>query len=275
MPPSGERTMKKALFLILVLLSLLALLMRFSGKIAEVLLNIKPKSGILVMSEPTDAKVFLNGLEVGKTPYENQSLEPKEYFIKVEKPGMVWQGRVSLRGQTLTVVNRELSEDLAFGAGEILTLDKGKGLTVISNPSSAEVEVDGKSYGQTPISLDVSKGEHTISLSHTNYLKRSLRAIVPSNFNLIVSVDLSLSEADLATISTPPIKTTPQLKVKDTPTGFLRVRDKPSLSSKEIARVNVGDILILLEELPSWIRVRLSDNTEGYVSSAYVESISQ
>ncbi len=267
--------MKKALLLFLVLLSLLLLLVRFSGKIAEVLLNIKPKSGILVMSEPAEAKVFLNDLEVGKTPYENQNLEPKEYFIKVEKHGMVWQGRVSLREQTLTVVNRELSEDLVFGAGEILTLDRGRGLTVISNPSSADVEVDGKSYGQTPISLDVSKGEHTISLSHTNYLKRSIRVIVPGSSNLIVSVDLALSEADLTTITTPPIKTTPLYKVKDTPTGFLRVRDKPSLSGKEIARVNIGDTLILLEELPSWDRVRLSDGKEGFVSSAYVEKINQ
>lgn len=267
--------MKKAILLILVLLSLLALVVRFSGKAAEVLLNIKPKSGISVMSQPSDAKVFLNDLEVGKTPYENQSLEPQEYLVKVEKNGMVWQGKVRLRAQTLTVINRELSEDQTFGAGEILTLDKGKGLTVISNPSSAEVEVDGKSYGQTPISLDVSSGEHTISLSHTNYLKRSIRAIVQGNFNLIVSVDLSLSEADLTTISTPPIKTTPELKVLDTPTGFLRVRDKPSLSGKEIARVNPGDTLILLEELPSWYRVRLSDNTEGYVSSAYVEKQNQ
>lgn len=263
--------MKRTLLLILVLLSLVALFVRFSGKAAEVLLNIKPKSGISVLSEPSDAKVFLNDLEVGKTPYEDQSLEPKDYLVKVEKDGMIWQGRVKLKANTLTVVNRELSSDQTFGAGEILSLDKGKGVTVISNPSGADVEVDGKHYGITPVSLDISEGEHTISVGHPNYLKRSVRAVIPSNLNLIISIDLSLSEADLTTISTPPIKTTQELKVKDTPTGFLRVRDKPSLSGKEITRVKPGDTVILLEELPSWDRVRILNGTEGYVSSQYVE----
>lgn len=262
--------MKKTLLLILVLFSLLVLIVRFSGKAAEVILNIKPKSGISVMSEPRDAKVFLNNQEVGKTPYEDQSLEPKEYLVKIEKDGMVWQGKVKLKTQTLTVVNRELSSDQGFGAGEILTLDKGKGLTVVSNPSGAEIEVDGKPYGTTPLSVDIPPGEHSISFHHPNYLKRDIKALIPSNFNLTVSVDLLLSEADLTTIPTPPIKETPQLLVLETPTGFLRVRDKPSTLSKEVTRVKPGDTLILLEELPSWYRVRLPDDTEGYVSSAYV-----
>lgn len=263
--------MKKVLLLILVLLSLLVLLVRFSGKLSEVLLNIKPKSGILLMSEPSDAKIFLNNLEVGKTPYEDQELEPKEYLIKLEKDGLVWQGKVRLGVQTLTVVNRELSPDEVFGAGEVLALDKGKGLKVLSNPSGAEVEVDGKLYGLAPLSLDIPTGEHTISVSHPNYLKRSIKAMIPDNFNLTVSVDLSLSEVDLTTISSPPITKTPEVKVLNTPTGFLRVRDKPSLQGKEVARVKPGDILILLEELPSWYRVQLPDGQEGYVSSSYVQ----
>lgn len=263
--------MKKTLLLILILLSLASLLVRFSGRLSETLLNIRPKSGISVLSQPADAKVFLNDTEVGKTPYENGDLEPKEYLVKLQKNEMVWQGLVKLKPYTLAVVNRELSPDSSFGAGEILTLDRGKGLTVISNPSDAEVEVDGKLYGVTPVSSDIPKGEHTISLSHANYLKRNIRAVIPNDFNLIVSVDLALSEADLTTISTPPIKETLELKVLNTPTGFLRVRDKPSLSGKEIARVKPGDTLILLEEQSGWDRVRLSDGTEGYVSSAYVE----
>lgn len=267
--------MKKTLLLILILFSLLVLIMRFSGKVAEVILNIKPKSGISIISEPSNAKVSIDGLEVGKTPYEAQDLEPKEYLVKLEKDGMIWQGRVKLRTQTLSVVNRELSSDQIFSAGEILTLDRGKGLIVTSNPSGAEVELDGKSHGITPISLDIPSGEHTISVSSANYLKRNIKAVIPDNFNLTVSVDLAISETDLTTIPTPPIKTTPEVLVLETPTGFLRVRDKPSLSGKEIGRVAPGEKLILLEEVPSWVRVRLTSGTEGYVSSRYVEKQNQ
>lgn len=255
---------------ILILISLAALLIRYSGKISEVFLGVKQKGGISVLSTPDQATVYLNDQEVGKTPYENKDLDVKEYSIKIEKDQAIWQGKVKLNFGTLAVVNRDLVKDYP-SAGEILTLDEGRGITIISHPSESDVEIDGKSYGKTPITINIEAGEHTILVSHPNYLKRSIRANLPNNFNLTVSLDLALSEADLSTISTPSITTTPEVEVLQTPTGFLRVRDKPSLSGKEIVQVKPGDRLILLEELSGWIRVRLSDGTEGYVSSTYVE----
>ena len=62
--------------------------------------------------------------------------------------------------------------------------------------------------------------------------------------------------------------------VKNTPTGFLRVRDKPSLNGLEIGRVNPGEKLILLEELSGWVRIRMANEKEGYVSSAYISKVS-
>lgn len=263
--------MKKVLVWILIIISLAALLLRFSNKWAEVLFGIKQISGLSVLSQPQDATVFLDGKEVGKTPYDQKDLEVREYGIKIEKGSSTWQGKVRLTAGTITVVNRELASDSASSAGETLTLDRGKGLTVISNPSEADVEIDGKPSGKTPITINIDKGEHTLLISHANYLKRSVRVNFPADLNMTVSVDLGLSEADLSAITAPVITQTPQVLVKSTPTGFLRVRDKASLNGKEIAQVKPGDKLILLEEQSGWDRVRLPDNTEGYVSSAYVE----
>lgn len=263
--------MKKVIVWFLVLISLVAILLRFSDKIAEVFLGIKPVSGISILSTPSEATVYLDEQEVGKTPYEDKNLEVRDYAIKIKKDSSAWQGQITLIAGTVAVVNRDLAQDIASSAGEILTLNKGKGLTIISNPTSALVEIDGKAYGNTPTTVDITAGEHTILISHSNYLKRSIRAEMPTNFNLTVSVDLALSEADLTTIVTPTITQTPEVIVKNTPTGFLRVRDKPNLNGKEISRVKPGDRLILLEELGSWDKVRLSDNTEGFVSSSYVE----
>lgn len=263
--------MKKFIVWFLVLISLAAILLRFSDKLAEVFLGIRPTSGISVLSAPSDATVYLDGSEVGKTPYEDKNLEVRDYAIKIKKDSSAWQGQITLIAGTVAVVNRDLAQDIASSAGEILTLNKGKGLTIISNPTGASVEIDGKAFGNTPTTIDITPGEHTILISHSNYLKRSIRAEMPVNFNLTVSVDLALSEADLTTIVTPTTTQTPEVIVKNTPTGFLRVRDKPNLNGKEIARVKPGDRLILLEELGSWDKVRLSDNTEGFVSSLYVE----
>lgn len=265
--------MKKMIVWILVLISVLVLLIRFSSKAGEIFFGIKQISGLQILSVPEGATVFIDNKEVGKTPFEDKNLDVKEYLIKLDKDGASWQGRVKMSAQTVTIINRDLATEQASSAGEILTLEKGRGMTFISNPSDSDIEIDGKNYGKTPLTVNIESGDHTLVLSHANYLKRSIRATLPKDFNLTVSVDLSLSEADLTTIATPVISQTAEVVVKNTPTGFLRVRDKASLSGKEIGRVNVGERLILLEELSGWDRVRLSDGTEGFVSSTYVEKV--
>lgn len=268
-----SKNMKKIIIWTLILISVLVLLIRYSSKVGEVFLGIKQVSGISILSMPEGATVYLDGKEVGKTPYEDKNLPIKQVDVRVEKDGSSWQGKVNLTAQTITIINRDLAKETASSAGEVLTLEKGKGLTLVSNPSEAEIEIDGKSIGKSPITVNLDSGEHTIVVSHPNYLKRSIRASLPDKFNLTVSVDLSLSEADLTAVATEVITQTPQVKVLQTPTGFLRVRDKPSLSGKEISRVNTGDKMVFLESLSGWTRVKLSDGTEGFVSSSYIEKI--
>lgn len=268
-----SRTMKKTIFLLLVLLSVVVLLVKFSAQAEQLFFGKSLKSGISIFSIPTEVSVFLNGQEAGKTPFEDKNLEVKQYHIKLEKNGASWQGNVKLSAGTVTVINRDLAFSQASAAGEILTLDKGRGLTVISTPSSADVEIDGVNVGKTPVSVNSTAGEHTVLVSRPNYLNRSIKAILPEKFNLIISVDLALSEADLTTISAPVVTQTPEVVVKQTPTGFLRVRDKASLNGKEIAQVKPGDKLVLLEELAGWDKIKLADGTEGFVSSTYVEKV--
>lgn len=262
--------MKKTIFLLLLLISILVLIMRFGEPQFKDLLGVNEKSGLNVKSLPDSAQVFLDDKEAGKTPFEGKDLIPKEYLLKIQKDNLRWEGKVDLNPQVITIVNRELALGIASAAGEILTLEKGQGVTIISNPTSAEVEIDGKSMGKTPVTLNIDPGEHTFNVSHASYLKRSIRAQTVQNYNLTINVDLALSEADLSNISTPVITETPKVIVKNTPTGFLRVRDKASLNGKEVAQVKPNDTLILLEEQGGWDRVRLSDGTEGFVSADYV-----
>lgn len=266
--------MKKIIVYALIIISVLILMLRSSSLIID-LLGIKQKSGILLTSTPADAAVYLNSLEVGKTPFEAKDLDVSEYKIKLQKDQAIWQGSVKLNAGTVAIVNRDLAADITSSAGEVLTLKKGQGITLISNPKTAKVTVDGNEAGVSPLNINLKSGEHTIIIDHQSYIKRSIRVNLPDGYNLTIVVDLALSEADLSTVSTPVIKTTPEVVVKDTPTGFLRVRDKPSLLGKEIAQVKPGDTLILLEEEGVWDRVRLVDGTEGFVSASYVEKKSQ
>ncbi|MBI4036488.1 PEGA domain-containing protein [Candidatus Daviesbacteria bacterium] len=263
--------MKKAIFLILVLVSLLILLVRFGAVPLLGLLNVKEKAGLKIQSTPSAAQVFVDELSVGKTPFEEDNFTPGEKIVRLEIGENKWQGQVKLVEGTLTVINRDLAKDNTSSAGEILTLEKGAGATVISLPSEAMVEIDGKTEGLTPLKIDLTVGEHTFVISKGEYLKRGIRVQVPAGFNLILTVDLALTETDLTNVNFPTVTGTSFLVVKNTPTGFLRVRDKPSLSGAEVTRVSPGDELILLEEGSSWDKIRLPNGTEGYVSTSYVE----
>lgn len=268
--------MKKIIFSTIVFIAVVFIILRFLPGIMNKYIGIENKAGIKVLSQPQEAQVFIDGVEVGKTPYENQDLKSNDVTVKLVFKDLVWEGGIKLNSGTITIVNRDLSNIAASSAGETLTLEQGKGIVVISKPSNAEVIINDKFYGNTPLAYqDLSAAEYTINLSYSNYLKRSIRAFIPENYKLIISVDLAISEADLSAINTVPIITNQQLVVKNTPTNFLRVRDKPNLNGKELARVSPGDKLIILEELVGWYKVRLSDGKEGYVSASYVEKVDQ
>lgn len=271
--------MKKLFCLSLVLLSFLALFLRFGLQPTLEALGYPAKAGLRVTSLP-EARVFLDGVEAGKTPFQDENLKTGEYKIELKageehdlsQPS--WKGLVKLTPGTLSAVNRELSSGAASSSGEMLALNRGKGATLTSNPAGAEVDIDGKTYGKTPLAIaDLDPGEHTFSLAHPGYFRRNIRAFVPANLSLSLAVDLAISEADFGTL----VSNTPLQKVVviKTPTGFLRVRDKPSTLGREIARVVPGDELALLEEFSAWLKVKLEDGKEGYVSSTYAQKISQ
>lgn len=273
--------MRRVIVILLVFLSLVLLFLRLAYQPLAESLGIKPKAGLRVEAS-LPSQVFLGDKNIGTTPLQNESLVEGEYLVSLvpEKPGneatasasLGWKGYVRLNGGTLSIVNRDLSADAAAAAGEVITLDRGSGITVISTPSGAEVIMDGQSIGRTPISLSkTTAGEHQLMVSRDGYIARSSRVNVVDGYSLTWAVDLARSEADLTQLPRIPEIVTNQLIVKATPTGFLRLRASASISSSEVGRVNSGDMLTLIEELEGWSKVKTADGKEGFVSSIYVE----
>lgn len=262
--------MRKNLLILLVFLSLTVLTLRFGVNPVLNYLGYESQAGIKISSTP-EAKVFIDGKEVGNTPYEGLDLKVGEYNVRLVKDKEAWEGRVRLTKGALTVVNRELGQTISSSSGEVLVLNSGSGAVLTSTPPEAEVEIDGNSYGKTPLSVsNLPPGEHTFLLSREGYLKRSIRALLPPNMSLNIDVDLAIPEITSGSIPTPTEVPAIKLVVKQTSTGFLRVRDKPSLGGKEVGRVLAGTVLTQLEAVGSWIKVQLEDGMEGYVSASYV-----
>ncbi len=265
--------MKKSLFLILAFLSAFLLIIRFGSPYLVSFFGLEPRAGIRVESTEV-ANVLLNGKDAGQTPFEDSNLTPGEYLVELKSDKAFWKGYVSLSGNTQSIVNRELSSTSASSSGEIITLEPGSGASIISTPLGSDVEINGKAYGKTPLLVkDLPTGEHTFLISHNNFLKRVIRALVIEGYVLNINVDLAISEPDFTKITATPIEVSRQVRVGNTPTGFLRVREQASIASKEIGRVNPGDTLILIEKLPNWVKVRIERGKEGFVSSDYIEEI--
>jgi len=65
----------------------------------------------------------------------------------------------------------------------------------------------------------------------------------------------------------------PELRITNTPTGWLNVRDAASLDGKTIGKVYPGDEYEYTNEKDGWYKVILEDKTEGWIFGSYTEKI--
>ncbi|HUV72518.1 MAG TPA: PEGA domain-containing protein [Clostridia bacterium] len=256
--------------------------------------SLRKAPAALQISAQPPANVFIDGKLLGKTPYQGDNWEAKEYSIKLipestTTPMASWESKVKLTSGVLTLIEREFGSSEALSSGQILSLEKTKDkekakLTIISNPDGALIHLDGEAKGFTPIKLDeVGVGDHQIELAKEGFVEKTVKARAAAGFELIVNVKLA-QESDSTTSATDSAKpasdssvvdseTKTEVEIKETPTGWLRVRKGPSTTTAEIAKVNPGEKYPLLEEKSGWYRIQLEEDQEGWISGQYATKI--
>ncbi len=267
--------MRKTILFLLTFFSILALIFRFSSQIVDRVFHSNLRSGVRIESNVA-AQVTIDSKSAGTTPYKDDNAIAGEHKIALTSDSGTWQGYVTFNQGTLTVINRELAAKESSASGEIITLEKGAGVTLLSQPTGSEVEIDGKDVGATPLSLPtLSAGEHLFLISHQDFLKRSIRAVATDGYKLDLNVDLAtdVSASTPVPVATPTPAPGSRVEILETPTGFLRVRSEASLNSSEIYRVAPGDTLDLLDEQTGWYKVQLPNNQTGFVSTSYAKKI--
>lgn len=242
-------------------------------------------SALQVTATPR-SQIYLDGKLVGQTPYFSDKLKPGEYTVEVVPEGkasLSFKEKIPLRPLLLTALDRTFREEEDSSEGSILTLEpisnkKVSEVAITSLPSSASIFLDGELKGTTPLFLsDISPSDHELEFKFLGFLDKRVRIKTSSGFKLSAIVKLAVSksklEASPSATPTPtpsPIQVVPMVRVKQTPTGFLRVRISPSLSATEVARVKPGETFPLLEEISGWTKISLPDGTFGWVSSLYI-----
>lgn len=264
-----------------------------------------PKEGELRVDATPAVSVFLDNKHIGRTPLK-EKVTAGEYTIRLVAESTTgefapWQAKISVGPNLLTYVNAVLSESELSSAVDVLWLEKsvaGKPeLSIITNPDGASVVLDDVTKGITPLTVsDLAVGDHNLTVTSPGFLTRTMKVKLTAGYKLIASMKLALSAGGLpatteatpaATTSTTP---TPSLKpgssatssatpqkpyvvIKDTPTGFLRVRMEPSTAATEAGRVNPGEKYHLFNQQTGWYQISHDGTNKGWISAQYADKV--
>lgn len=234
-----------------------------------------------VMATPK-SQVYLNGQLLGETPYFSDKLNPGEQTIKIvpfENSANFFEQKIKLAPLLLTAVDRTFRETPQRNEGIILALEPlpdkaATELVVLSTPSEAKVFLNNDLKGVTPLDLkEIPVSEHELFLTLTGFIDKRTRINVSPGYKLVADVKLAVS-LEVSPSATPILIPTPaasqSAKIKQTPTGFLRVRFSPTLRATEVAQVKPGETFPILEEVEGWTKILLPGGQTGWASNLYL-----
>lgn len=290
-------TMRRKLGFLFFILAIFALII--VG--IKILGNREPAQGELKIDSNDPAGIFLGTTHLGQTPYEDK-VNAGEYTLKLVPDSTAatlssWQGNIQIVSGLLTYVNADLGDSDFTTAVDVLSLEKVTSkvseIAVTTNPDGATVALDGETRGVTPVSLSqVAAGDHTLAVSSPGFITRTIRLKTTEGYRLNADIKLALSpEGGVASQSAQTITPTttgssapsasssastltkPYAVIKDTPTGYLRVRMDPSTNATEAARVNPGDKFSILDTQDGWYKISYDGKNDGWISGQYADKV--
>jgi len=272
----------KRVFLVAVVMAMVGLM---AGLVWFGLLR-KRKAAILVETVPT-AMVYIDGEAAGRTPYEGE-LVRKEVVVKLvpegmEEPLLPYETKVVLTPGVKTIVRRALGKQEGESYGEEISFEKLPGkmasVAVVTEPDGARVYLNGDFKDVAPLKLgEVNPGVYQVTVGAEGYVERSFSVQVVAGYGVTVVVDLEQRAGDVqGEAAEGEDELVREVLIKNTPTGFLRVREEAGTQGKELMQVKPGERYQLLEESEGkdWYRIDLGDGEGGWVSVEYAEIVEQ
>ena len=256
---------KPRLIAIVVILALALGVFVFRGRI----LKKEGPAALQVSSTPT-ATVYLDGNNVGITPYFNDKLTPGEHTVKLVPETTTdqlvsWEGKITLASNILTVINRTLGLSDDLSSGEIFSLEKitkkdSSSLAVVSIPDQAVVKINGEPRGFAPVLIeDLSPGDYQVAVSSPEYEEKTISAHTVAGYKLIVTVQLAKKgeEVEEATPSaeTEEEEEEEEEEAEETPTPEAETTPTPEAEATPTPSVEKPYVRIVSPSA-GWLRVR-------------------
>lgn len=254
-----------------------------------------PNDTLRIVSEPSGASVFIDGSEIGKTPFSSAAITTGDYELKISLDGYETQTtRLHIqKGYTLngsiklfpypvpSVVvafegsaglydassdNTALTSDTQSWVAGILYWNKTRGINIDSVGLNKEkifdyfVDYNGNIFNSEGNLIQTKEEfDSLVDTRRGAYLGRKSdgEGITKEARDALNTLSALGLASKTATIL-------------ETPTGWLRVRSEASLNGTELTQVTSGSSYAVLEETTGWVKIKVSETVTGWVSSTYV-----
>lgn len=144
--------------------------------------NLRKLPGVISFSsgELTDARIRIDGVDIGQTPLANVAVEPGEHQLAISKE------RYLDFAEDIIIEGRSVEQSYAA------KLDPGWAVvSLITVPEGADVLVDGEVIGRTPLNAEVLQGQRSL------VLKLAGHKAWQENFAILAGEDFSVPEVEL------------------------------------------------------------------------------
>ena len=151
---------------------------------AELAAKAAPKAGsVRVLASVPGAKVYLDGVAVGKAPITLSEIPIGEHIVEVRAKGYhPHKERLAVAGGSALIFDFELEPEPGAAVG---------GVRFLSNPPGAEILLDGELVGTTPrMEAAVPAGEHVVTLRRAGSLDYEETIQVAVGDTLVVNATL-------------------------------------------------------------------------------------
>jgi PKD repeat protein len=142
-----------------------------------------PQNGsIAITSIPSGAEVYIDGWQNGITPTIISEILPGNHQVTLSSKGYDnWSHIVSVGSGRMSAINAEL----------VVTKEITGSLAVITDPSGAEIFIDGDFKGVSPVTLPgLSPGTHTVLLTLKEYANTTTNISITAGQTQKYSVEL-------------------------------------------------------------------------------------
>jgi hypothetical protein len=260
----------------------------YEDKIAEGEYTIKltPESSVQTVSSwQGKIKIFRNLLT-----YVNADLGDSEFNSAID---VLWLERITSKLSEVSVItnpdgaavlldgeNKGLSPisiaDVPVGDHTILITSPGFSQRTVKVKTTAgykliatvKLALSGQNFGVSPEASSSPTATVSAMTTPTTKIKTTPSATPKITSKATPTITLITSPKP-----TQPDPEKPYIIIKDTPTGFLRVRSEPSTTASEIGRVNPGEKYAIADTQNGWYKIVYNGTDEGWISGQYAEKV--